>query len=184
MLYMLKDIVRTIIKSFPDGFVIGLIITMIITLIKDKSLSNYIKKLDKRSNRLYLYLTSYTYMMLYRTVICRPNTYKPLSDVFGGWGIVIRQYTGIDYGTIIGNTLLFLFFTLLLNITFKKQFSTKKKILITSTVVSFGYSLFIELLQLITSRGTFQISDLVYNTLGGFLGAVIYILIQKKRKMN
>lgn len=35
-------------------------------------------------------------------------------------------------------------------------------------------SFFIEFSQLILRLGTFQLSDLFYNTLGGFLGGLIY----------
>ena len=50
---------------------------------------------------------------------------------------------------------------------------------------SFFASVLIEIFQTITRLGTFKFSDIVYNTLGGVLGAVIFIIInliiKKKR---
>lgn len=51
-----------------------------------------------------------------------------------------------------------------------------------STLIAFATSLFIETTQLVLKIGTFQISDLFYNTLGGLLGALIFVLIRKIRR--
>ena len=42
------------------------------------------------------------------------------------------------------------------------------------TQTAFIFSVFIEFLQLFLRLGTFQLSDIFYNTLGGFLGGAIY----------
>lgn len=43
--------------------------------------------------------------------------------------------------------------------------------------LSFLLSLFIELTQLILTLGTFQLSDIVYNTIGGIIGYILAILV-------
>ena len=43
-----------------------------------------------------------------------------------------------------------------------------------SIEVVFAFSLSIEFLQLFLRLGTFQLSDLFYNTLGGLIGGLIY----------
>ncbi len=43
--------------------------------------------------------------------------------------------------------------------------------------IAFYFSAIIEFLQLFLRLGTFQISDFVYNTLGGILGVILYKLI-------
>lgn len=43
-----------------------------------------------------------------------------------------------------------------------------------STKAAFLFSLTIEFLQLFLRLGTFQLSDLCYNTLGGAIGGVLY----------
>lgn len=51
------------------------------------------------------------------------------------------------------------------------------KSLIKIIKISFSLSLFIELTQLFLTIGTFQLSDLVYNTFGGVVGYILAILV-------
>ena len=51
-----------------------------------------------------------------------------------------------------------------------------------STKVAFLFSLTIEFLQLFLRLGTFQLSDLCYNTLGGAIGGVLYWMGWKVKK--
>lgn len=46
--------------------------------------------------------------------------------------------------------------------------------------ISFLFSLGIEFTQLFLKLGSFQLSDLVYNTLGGLIGGLIYALFHAK----
>lgn len=105
-----------------------------------------------------------------------------LSDIFGEWSIFDGETSMYVNPKPILNIILFLPLCFLLFFFIKKFFNktySNKKLLIYSTVISFSVSSFIELTQLIFSLGTFQISDLAYNTLGGLAGAVIYIIIKK-----
>lgn len=49
-------------------------------------------------------------------------------------------------------------------------------------VLSFFTSLTIEILQYVTTLGTFQLSDLLYNTLGGIVGYILYKFIEGIRR--
>ena len=49
-----------------------------------------------------------------------------------------------------------------------------KKILWCSGKIAFIFSISIEMLQLLLRLGTFQLSDIFYNTVGGVLGGLIY----------
>lgn len=49
---------------------------------------------------------------------------------------------------------------------------------VTTKIVA-AFSFIIEFLQLLFHLGTFQISDLCYNTLGGTIGGVIYFVSYK-----
>lgn len=179
---LIKDIISTTYNSAANGLIIAIFLTAVITYIKEHSLSKYINKLNHRQNRIVLYFIAYIYMIFYKTVFSRPNSYKPFSKVWGGWKIPIYEYTGISHESLIGNTLLFIIFSILLILSFGHLFKNNKSILLYCTGFSFILSIFIELCQIVLKRGTFQISDLVYNTLGGLIGAGIYILIQKKRR--
>ena len=53
-----------------------------------------------------------------------------------------------------------------------------------STLVGFGLSLCIECLQLVFKLGWFELTDLVMNTVGGFLGAGVSALIRSIQQMR
>ena len=57
-----------------------------------------------------------------------------------------------------------------------------KKILWYSGKISFIFSINIEMLQLLMGLGTFQLSDIFYNTVGGVLGGLMYCAVMKVRK--
>ncbi len=61
------------------------------------------------------------------------------------------------------------------------HFFNNKRILITGLTV-FVFSLLIEVFQLVTVIGAFMLNDLIANTLGGFLGAIIYVAVTKNQK--
>lgn len=44
-----------------------------------------------------------------------------------------------------------------------------------------GFSVLIELLQLLTHRGMFEFDDMIHNSLGTFLGAALAVLILRRR---
>ena len=48
--------------------------------------------------------------------------------------------------------------------------------------MAFIFSVSIELLQLFLRLGTFQLSDIFYNTVGGVIGGVCYLEVIKVRK--
>ena len=57
-----------------------------------------------------------------------------------------------------------------------------KKILWYSGKIAFIFSISIEMLQLLLRLGTFQLSDIFYNTVGGVLGGLLYCVAMKVRK--
>ena len=114
---------------------------------------------------------------------------NPLSNVMGGWWIWSTQADGTVTLTTecFENIVLMLPFTFLLMWTAKEKFLKEKgrqicftSILWYSTKATFLFSLTIEFLQLFLRLGTFQLSDLCYNTLGGAIGGVLYWMEGKK----
>lgn len=57
-----------------------------------------------------------------------------------------------------------------------------KKILRQSGKIAFIFSVSIEMLQLLLRLGTFQLSDIFYNTVGGVLGGLMYCAVMKAKK--
>lgn len=77
---------------------------------------------------------------------------------------------------IAGNILAFVPFGLILPLVFKKK-STRYYGHIT-LLWSFLLSLFIEIIQILSAVGTFDVDDLLLNTLGGFVGYIVYLIIR------
>ena len=122
-------------------------------------------------------LVFFTIMILFRTLLNRNMWMNPLSDVMAGWWIWSTQADGTVTLTTecFENIALMLPFTFLLMWTAKEKFLKEKGRQICFTI---------EFLQLFLRLGTFQLSDLCYNTLGGAIGGVMYWMgwkIQKRR---
>lgn len=130
------------------------------------------------------FLTFYVCMMLFRTLFCRPIWGNPLENVLGIWGF--HEPDGSIYTENIENLILFVPFVLLYFWMREEKEHNKKKplqaALMHSVSVSFGFSLLIELCQLFLKIGTFQLTDLFFNTLGGLLGGLIYWGFDRGRK--
>lgn len=121
----------------------------------------------------------YTTMILFRTLLNRDMWMNPLSDVMANWWIWKYGEDGTRYLTTecIENLMLFIPFTILLFWTAGKKILKKTtflNIVWTGLKITFVFSLSIELLQLFLRLGTFQVSDLTYNTLGGGIGGAVY----------
>lgn len=124
-------------------------------------------------------LAFYTAMILLRTALNREIWFDPLGKIYGGWGV----YEDGQFTTeAIENIILFIPFSVLLLWTFSKELLGEnkdvklRKIVWQTTKVVAVFSFIIEFAQLLFHLGTFQISDLVYNTLGGAVGGVIYYM--------
>ena len=122
----------------------------------------------------------YTAMILLRTVLNREIWFDPLGKIFGGWGLYEDgQFTTES----IENFMLFVPFSILLLWAFQKELlDESENIRFGKTVwkaikVVAVFSFMIEFTQLLFHLGTFQISDLFFNTIGGLAGGIIYFLV-------
>lgn len=128
----------------------------------------------------------YTAMLLFKTFLCRSYWDKPLKNVLGTWWIYDAD--GQFYTEGFENIILFIPFTFLFAWTFGERMFKNKKVSFFRTAVrmmwvSFLTSAAIEVCQLIFRAGTFQISDMVFNTAGGLIGGIIYyVFIGRKLK--
>lgn len=126
-------------------------------------------------------LSFYIMMILFRTLMNRNMWMNPLSDVMGGW--ILHNSKGELTTEAIENVILFLPFMVLLLWLLKEQLNLKY-IVQKSIQISFLFSVGIEFAQLFLRLGTFQLSDIFYNTLGGCLGGIVYWMIKKSNKRN
>ena len=125
-----------------------------------------------------------TSMILFRTLLNRNLWLNPLSNVMGGWGIW-ETVNGEQKMTTecIENVIMMPPFTSIVMWTFQdKVGSDWKKILWQSGEIAFIFSVNIEMLQLLLRLGTFQLSDIFYNTVGGVVGGLVYYGIGKAIK--
>ena len=143
---------------------------------------DYFKR-DREFRKKYI-LFFYITMVLFKTLINRDMWMNPLCDVWGVWGIY--RYNTVTGQRILTSECIENFFLLMPYIVFmfwnfeEKIFGKKVyigKIILKSIQIAFLSSLTIELLQLFLRLGTFQISDLFFNTIGGLVGGIIYFLV-------
>lgn len=125
----------------------------------------------------------YVYIVLARTLFNRTMLWDSLDDVLGGWWLERNPATGNMVFEAPENILLFIPLMFLLFLSFPKTVwnTSKKKLIGKSIIISFLVSFFIESNQLVFRIGTFQISDLVYNTLGGVLGCLFYFFVRNMK---
>lgn len=120
-----------------------------------------------------------TSLILFRTLLNRNLWMNPLSNVMGGWSLWEtvngeRQLTT----ECIENVIMMVPFSTMVMWTF----NVRDKILWQSGKIAFLFSASIELLQVFLRLGTFQLSDIVYNTVGGIIGGILYYIAIKIRK--
>lgn len=127
------------------------------------------------------FLAFVTSLVLFRTLLNRSQWMNPLADIMGGWGIW-ETVNGEQKLTTecIENVIMMVPFSAVALWTFGEKIGNSlKKILWQSGKIVFVFSVSIEMLQLLLRLGTFQISDIVYNTLGGMLGGLCYAVAKK-----
>lgn len=121
-------------------------------------------------------LAFYTMMILMRTLLNRNMWANPVSNVIGVWGLYNAK--GELTTEVFENLILFIPFVILLLMCFREKILGEEigitTIVVQSAKIIFFFSLGIEVLQLFLRLGTFQLSDLFYNTLGGVIGGVCY----------
>ena len=109
---------------------------------------------------------------------------NPLSDVMGGWGIW-ETVNGEQKLTTecIENVIMMVPFSAVVLWTFGEKIGNGWKIILwQSGKIAFIFSVSIEMLQLLLRLGTFQLSDIFYNTVGGMIGGLMYCAVMKAKK--
>lgn len=178
---IIKDVLATLYQSFGIAIVLAALFMFLYMLAKDNGWKNSLKrwltslKNDAVFRRVFV-LAIYTSMILLRTLLNRNVWGHPLENVIGIWGL--HNANGELTTEVIENLALFIPFSALLLWVFQERIISKSaklfSVLWKSVTITFSFSLTIELLQLFFRIGTFQLSDLFYNTLGGFVGGMIY----------
>lgn len=191
---IIRDVVTSIYPSFVSGIIFAVLIMFTFNYANEKGFKNIVSewiecfKVDK-NYRFKFYCAFYIFVVLCKTILCRPYHVSPLSNVIGEWGLYTEEgKINVDP---FENFILFIPLTILLFKAIPKRFFSSKKInifdvILKSIIISFGVSLSIEIIQVFFKLGTFQLSDLFFNTLGGIFGGILYLIfnikLSKKKK--
>lgn len=190
MLEIIKKLIANVLTALyqPFGFsvIVAVLVMFLFLYAKECGWKAIVKrwlnefKTSKAFRRVFL-LVFYTAMILFRTLLNRDMWKNPVSNVIGVWGIYNEN--GDLTTEAIENLALFIPFTVLLLWCFREKIVGKSVKLIgtlwKSVLIVFLFSLIIEFSQLFLRLGTFQLSDLFYNTLGGLIGGIIYCGLYK-----
>lgn len=182
MLYIeriIMDCISALYQNIGISFLLTLIILFLYQSIQSRKISikEFIVDFKNKHSRKRMYLLlSITFVMQY-TLLIRNGNHEPLQNIVGPF-ILLDLQKGYFSVETIENIILFVPFGICLknfNITYGF-----KKILLSA----FAFSLCIETSQLVFKLGTFQFSDLYYNTIGGLLGYLIVIVYRYAYKRN
>lgn len=185
MIEYIKIIISNVLTALYQPFWYAMIMAMLCMFVymfaQELGLKVLIKrwidnfKSDKQFRRIFLF-AFYTIMILFKTLLNREMWANPISNVIGVWGM--RDANGNMTTEIFENLALFIPFSILLLWCFRKKILGERIgflfIILQAVKIAFLFSLSIEFLQLFLRLGTFQLSDLFYNTLGGLVGGIIY----------
>lgn len=131
-------------------------------------------KKSKKFRRIF-YFVFIVVMILFKTLLNRDIDLHPTGNVIGVWGLY--RSDGTFTAEVFENTAMFIpfiFFLFFMLETTSKKTTKFLKVMGMTIVISFLSSLTIEMLQLFLHLGTWQLSDLCFNTLGGVIGGLIY----------
>lgn len=184
MLAVLNMIIYHINRSIDEyavSTIVFLLFTVIIIYISEKiGLEKFIFEIKDKFLKDYSYkwkvlFFTYSYFILDKTLISRDiGSINSFEYAFkGGWLFLVKDTWNKVQA--IENILFFIPFSFFLILGFYDLKRMKLELFKKIAFISFRVSFFIELLQLIFTLGTFQLSDIVYNTLGGVIGAILAI---------
>lgn len=180
---MIKIILYNVLSSFGQAFGFSFLLALLFMSfymqcrqdgIKN-TLTKWISEFKKKNDfRIAFLLAFYAALVLFRTLFNRFAWTNPLQNVIGIFGLY--NANGELTTEAIENVILFIPLIFLWLWVADKQEFTFIKTISYATRNALLCSFLIEMAQLLLRVGQVQISDLVYNTLGGIIGGVCYWL--------
>lgn len=183
---MISDILTALYQPFGFSLILSVFVMFYLMRIKTEGWkkpfldwwNNF--KSDSDFRKLFC-LIFYTTMILFRTLLNRDMWANPVANIIGVWGIYVENDGRKVLTTeVLENLILFIPFTFLLFWRFRVNLLGEKvklgRVIWQSTKITFIFSFTIEMLQLFLRLGTWQLSDLFFNTVGGLFGGIIYYI--------
>lgn len=126
-----------------------------------------------------LVMALYGSVMLQLTLVCRESGSRigVELDLFHGLTGPESDFRWMMFAYVVLNCMLFVPFGFVLSLFSKVNEKSAGMQCVLVTLVSLATSLLIEIVQLITKRGYYEVQDLVVNTLGGVIGWVLFRII-------
>jgi len=170
--YAYHDVVRYIILYLPTAVILGVVFCVAYAIIKKMTRQEG----DLRGSELFrvFVLAVYSIAVVFITVLSRAPGSEDAVDLQFLVGIGL---TTSYLAELIENVLLFMPLGVMLPTVLPRHGGNGFLRFVCVGGLGFAGSLAIELTQLITSRGMFQIDDLVMNTLGALAGCLLYTLV-------
>lgn len=163
------------VENFLVFSLIGILLVVLLVLVR---------KLMGKETRLSdiltgLMLAVYCSIILQLTLICRQDNSRIgiELDVFHGLVGPDNDYHWLMIAYVVLNCILFVPYGFLISLFL---FVNKRRVpvqLLLVTLISLIASLIIEMSQLITGRGYYEVQDLVFNTLGGSIGWIVFAIV-------
>lgn len=130
-----------------------------------------------------LYIVLALYFLFFSEFFGRTSTYEEFrynivlfKEINRFWTYRYRLGIGVVLVNILGNVLCFVPFGMLVPMITKRK--TLKNVFVV-TLLAFLFSLAVEVSQLLMRVGSFDVDDLLLNTIGGFIGYIIYIVLNR-----
>ena len=180
-----SDVFYSVYQYLGFGLIFALICMIALPEIEHKGLKKCLiqqwhkLRMDKITRYRFAFFTI-LFMVLSRTLICRNIWQCPWENVIGEWEVFTSDGNLNTEGML--NVLLFVPLAYFGVLGFFQQDGLDKEILFNIVKSSFGFSCLIEICQLFFRVGTFQLSDIFQNTLGGFIGVAVWAMKQKIMK--
>ncbi len=182
---VVDDVFYSVYQYLGFGLIFALICMIALPEVEHKGLKKCLihqwhkLRTDKITRYRFAFFTI-LFMVLSRTLICRSIWQCPWENIIGEWGIFTSEGTLNTEGML--NVFLFVPLAYFGVPGFCQQDGLDKEILFNIVKTSFGFSCLIEICQLFFRVGTFQLSDIFQNTLGGFIGVAVWAMQQKIMK--
>ncbi len=167
--YICEDMMYAL-RYLPWGMLIGVPLAVVVLKLVDNAQKRHQKPAAQRLP--VMLFCVYIAVMLVITFLSRENGSRSGAmdlQLFSTWGINAR-----NNAFVVENVLLFMPYGFLYSWNFR-QTRTVWRCLLLGAVTSFG----IELMQLVTGRGYFQIDDILTNTLGALFGGILFWGVEK-----
>lgn len=189
---IIKIFLTDVLNAFYQPFWFALTLAVLFTMVYGSypSLKEAVKKWWKRFRtdasfrRMFLFAFCLA-LILFRTLYGRGVQKNPLEDVVGSFDLNIEN--GESAMESIENILLFIPFSFAFQLAFKNRLRNERAGFLRtawlSAKASFLTSFAIEMLQLIFRVGTWQLSDLFFNTLGGLTGGFMFWCVYRLRRL-